>query len=418
MSLQSKKRYTYPLFKLLILSVSFISACDENEEETVGVAGESLVAGTEQGGEIQAGVGGAGEVAGLSAGAEPAGLEGGAMTSGIVAGAVAEEPDLLRGDNLYQQFCGFCHGSSGEGYLADHANALSNPDFLSTVSDEFLSLATIHGRPGTPMSPWGQEKGGPLDASMVRDIVAFIRSWQIEASVVHPTPSLVGSAQRGRPLYNAVCASCHGENGEGVSAVSLNNPWFLETVSDAFIAHAIQVGRRGTAMSAYGPPLVNEQGVADLIALIRSWTLPVDMDPPPPFTPQVDQTPLNPEGDEPSFELREGRFVPAQQVYDALIDQRRLTLIDARPAADYLDEHIDGAISLPFYEIDNYITELDPQTFTITYCGCPHAVSGQAADALIAQGFERVAVLDEGFYEWRDTFGFPTTSGTQPSAQK
>ena len=169
-------------------------------------------------------------------------------------------------------------------------------------------------------------------------------------------------------------------------------------------------------MGAYGPPLVNQQGLADLVALIRSWERPVDTDPPPPFTPQVDETPLNPEGSEPAFELRDGRFVPAQQVHDALLDDQKMTIIDARPIADYLDEHIDGAISLPFYEIENYAEQLDPDVFTITYCGCPHAVSGQAADALIALGFPKVAILDEGFYEWRDTFGFPTMTGEHPRA--
>jgi cytochrome c oxidase cbb3-type subunit 3/ubiquinol-cytochrome c reductase cytochrome c subunit len=114
------------------------------------------------------------------------------------------------------------------------------------------------------------------------------------------------------------------------------------------------------------------------------------------------------------FELREGRFVPASQVNTAMEMGARFTLIDARPAADYLDEHIYGAISLPFYDIDQYAEDLPQDAFTVTYCGCPHAVSGQAADALIARGFSRVAVLDEGFYEWRDTFAYPTTTGTQP----
>ena len=330
----------------------------------------------------------------------------------VMAGTQSAPPvDLIRGADLYQQYCGFCHGSQGEGYQADNANALNNQEFLSVATDEFLTLAIIHGRPGTPMSPWGDAKGGPLTVDMTRDIVAFIRTWQTVTSIEHPPPALAGNAQRGQPLYRAACAGCHGESGEGISAVSLNNPWFLHTASDGMIAHAIEIGRAGTAMGAYGPPLVNAQGLADLVALIRSWARPVDTEPPPPFVPQVDQAPLNPDGDEPMFELRDGRFVPATQVYAAMETGARLTLIDARPVADYLDEHISGAISLPFYEIDQYADQLPQDTFTVTYCGCPHAVSGQAADALLALGFTRVAVLDEGFYEWRDTFVYPTTSG-------
>ena len=93
------------------------------------------------GGEVAAGEIAAGEVA----------------AGEVVAGQVTagqESADLLRGEELYQQFCGFCHGAEGEGYLADNANALSNQDFLSVATDEFLTLSTVHGRSGTPMSPW------------------------------------------------------------------------------------------------------------------------------------------------------------------------------------------------------------------------------------------------------------------------
>ena len=288
--------YTLNLTAVIVWSlISFtLISCDTAEPKEINARSDMSA-----GGEVNAG-------SDISAGDE------------VNAGDEPVAIDLERGEALYQQFCGFCHGAEGEGYLADNANALNNQDFLSVASDEFLTLSTVHGRPGTPMSPWGVEKGGPLDTSMVRDIVAFIRLWQTEPSLNYPAPSLTGAPQRGQPLYNAVCASCHGENGEGISAVSLNNPWFLETVDDGFLAHAIQVGRRGTSMGAYGPPLVNEQGLADLVSLIRSWASPVDMDPPPPFTPQVDQTPLHPEGEDPDFVLREDRFVPAQQVYDAL----------------------------------------------------------------------------------------------------
>ena len=396
----SKSSLTYGYFWISLFILSLSLACDDQSSK-------SLDQNTNTAGNFDASLGG-----NSTSGRE---MNAGEMNAGEMnAGETAYQVDLARGEALYQQFCGFCHGEAGEGYLADNANALNNQDFLSVCSDEFLELSTIHGRPGTPMSPWGTEKGGPLDLFMVKDIVAFIRTWQNEPNLIPEPPSLAGSAQRGRPLYNAACASCHGQEGEGVSAVSLNNPWFLNTVDDGFIAHAIRVGRRGTTMGAYEAPLVTEQGLADLVALIRSWSRPVDTEPPPPFTPQVDQTPLNPNGAEPNFDLREDRFVPAQQVYDALQAGQKLTIIDARPAADYIDEHIHGAISLPFYEIENYADQLDPNIFTITYCGCPHAVSGQAADALLALGFAKVAILDEGFYEWRDNFGFPTVSGENP----
>ena len=406
-----KLNYSFTVLAYCYLTLHF-SAC--NDDPSPMETDQGTIAG------MMAGSSTAGGQAGMMAGSSTAGEQAGDM-AGTIAGASggstggeARSPDLARGEELYQRFCGFCHGDEGQGYLADNANALNNPDFLSVATDEFLTLSTIHGRPGTPMSPWGEEKGGPLSSDMTQDIVAFIRTWQTEATIVPNAPELDGSPMRGRSLYNAACASCHGEEGQGVTAVSLNNPWFLNTVDDGFLAHAILEGRRGTSMGAYGPPLVTPQGLADLIALIRTWQRPVDTDPPPPFTPQVELAPLNPMGEEAIFTLRDDRYVSAEQVYAAMEAGARFTLIDARPAADYLDEHIQGAISLPFYQVEEYADRLPNDAFTITYCGCPHAVSGQAADALLSLGFQNVAILDEGFYEWRDTFNYPISTGTQP----
>src|SRR5688572_19990491 len=46
-----------------------------------------------------------------------------------------------RGAELYSAMCAVCHGANGEGYKADLAPALAHPEFLATVSDEFLRTA-------------------------------------------------------------------------------------------------------------------------------------------------------------------------------------------------------------------------------------------------------------------------------------
>ena len=321
--------------------------------------------------------------------------------------AGTSDPD---GEALYQTYCGFCHGANGEGYLADNANALAQPDFLATASDEFLFQSTVFGRPGTPMSPWGVSQGGPLDDDEVRAIVAFIRGWQTRPSI-ELVDRPAGSALRGESVYNAACVSCHGADGEGVTAVSLNNPWFHELASDGFIRYAIENGR-APYMQAYAGALT-EQQLDDVVAYIRTWRVPVDAEPVPPFEPDLTAATLNPDGEPATFTLREDRFAPAAEVFAALNEGKRLVLLDARPTADYLDAHLTGATSLPFYDIDDAaIAALPRDTFIITYCGCPHAVSGQAMDALVAAGFTDVAVLDEGFYYWVEQ-GWPLTSGPE-----
>jgi cytochrome c oxidase cbb3-type subunit 3/ubiquinol-cytochrome c reductase cytochrome c subunit len=313
------------------------------------------------------------------------------------------------GQPVYDRYCAFCHGAQGEGYLSDNANALAQPAFLSTATDTFLETAIIQGRPGTPMSPWGDVNGGPLSVQDARNVVAYIRTWQIEPSIDVHADVVEGAALRGQAAYNVHCAACHGEEGDGVTAMSLNNPWFLATASDGFIRHAIAQGRAPTPMPAYADILTG-QVIDDLVVLIRSWATPTDGSVAMPFEPDLSQALLNPDGEPAVFDRREGRYVPAADIKAAMDMGEAFVLIDARPTPDYLESHIVGATSVPFYRIEEFIDELPRDRFIITYCGCPHAVSGQAADALLEAGFEQVGVLDEGYYFW-EAQGWPVESG-------
>ena len=58
------------------------------------------------------------------------------------------------------------------------------------------------------------------------------------------------------------------------------------------------------------------------------------------------------------------------------------------------------------------LASLPRDKWIVTYCGCPHAISGQAADTLLEAGFEKVGVLDEGFFVWQD-LGYPVSRGRE-----
>lgn len=81
----------------------------------------------------------------------------------------------------------------------------------------------------------------------------------------------------GQTIYTAVCASCHGAKGQGnrfpglVPNPSITNPDFLELASDDYLFTAIQKGRPGRPMLAWGE---KENGftadeMKSLIAYIR-----------------------------------------------------------------------------------------------------------------------------------------------------
>ena len=348
-------------------------------------------------------------------------FDAGAADAGAADAGIHPDSPEGRGLALYTEYCGFCHGASGEGYWADNANALANPEFLASATDFFLWASILDGRPGTPMSPWGQSHSGPLSEEDAWDLVAYIRLWQDLPSVDVEYMQISGDADSGQAVYERMqCGACHGADGEGVLAMSLNNPVFHQFASDGFIYHAIAKGRAPTTMPAY-EDVLTEQEMQDLVAYIRTWSRPVVPPDNEQFTPDWTDHVINEGGTHADFTPRvverEGaefndEFVSAQQVYDAMLAGQSFVLVDARVIPDYLIGHINGAVSVPFDSVDRAAEVITRERWVITYCGCPHAVSGRARAAFKRAGFERVAVLDEGYYYWTDE-GWPACGGRE-----
>jgi cytochrome c oxidase cbb3-type subunit III len=322
-------------------------------------------------------------------------------------GPISVPTPVEQGAALYTQYCAMCHGSDGEGYSADEANALANPDFLKSADDAYIAAGIVRGRPGTPMSAWGKEKGGPLGPAEVSAILAFMRSWQTEPSVDLGQAPVHGDALKGAELYERWCAACHGKRGEGGQYLKLGNPIFLETAGDAFIRYAIDQGRRNTPMMAYRS-ILSPKEIDDVVAYVRSFQRPDRFEDTvaevQEALSQVIQSRgvLHPGNPPAEFALIDGRYVPADDVYAAHQAKKSFIIVDARPGSDYLRSHIQGAISIPFYDMPSAVGLLPKNLWIITYCGCPHAISGKAADTLKGAGYDKVAVLDEGFFFWQE----------------
>ncbi len=312
------------------------------------------------------------------------------------------------GRALYDRYCALCHGAGAVGYSADNASQLKNRTFLGTVTDEHLRVAIESGRPGTPMSAFGVARRGPLAASDVGALIAYLRSLGDGAAMDVHRAGASGNAAAGGKIYGARCAACHGPKGEGRTAISLNNPTFLATASDGFIRYAIEHGRPGTPMPAFGKLLAPSE-LDDLTAAIRGWARPIG-----PATaaatwlPAVADLVIHPQGPPPKFSLREGRYVPAAEVAEALRTGARLVVLDARPLSDWHAGHIPGATPAPFHDSLDTIAAALPRdgTWIIAYCACPHAASGKVVDALRERGFSNTAVLDEGIQIWQER-GYP-----------
>jgi cytochrome c oxidase cbb3-type subunit 3/ubiquinol-cytochrome c reductase cytochrome c subunit len=326
--------------------------------------------------------------------------------------------DAKQGEQLYDKYCKLCHAASGEGYAADNANALSNAEFLATADDGFLHVAIDRGRPGTPMAAYGKRRGGPLTSSAIDQIITYLRSLQTRPSIDVHARRVPGDAQAGEGVFRRECADCHGPRGQGTTAMSLNNPVFLGTASDGFIRYAIEHGRSGTPMPAFAGEL-SAADIDNVTRFVRGFTQSQPRDPsqgrpvgevPPTF----EQIVINPDGPAPSFPpLRDGRYLPAAAVKEALAAGARMVLLDARATSDWLLSHIPGAIPVPYYEPDKFMHAMPRDgTWIIAYCGCPHAASGRVMDTLRDNGFENTAVLDEGIFHWMAK-DYPLTFGAE-----
>jgi cytochrome c oxidase cbb3-type subunit 3 len=333
----------------------------------------------------------------------------------FVAGACARrpatpEPAAEKGRHLYARFCATCHGPAGNGYAADNAPSLRSPTFIESATTAFLQAAIVRGRPGTSMGAYGRALAGPLEATDVDALVAFLR--QGGPPHVELSPSAVaGDVARGKPLYETLCQRCHGSPTQRSTAVHLANPVFLETASDHFLRWAVVGGRPPTSMSSWRGALRSVQIAAAAPAASPDASSPG----PPPAAPRQGPVVIHPRGRAPDFTLKEDRFVSIDQVKQALDQKRRLVIADARPPADWSSLHITGAISAPYYD-DKALDDIpNDGTWVLAYCGCPHHLSGELVDHLRKRGYRHTAIIDEGIFAWQQK-GYPVVAA--PGAPK
>ncbi|MCF8074806.1 MAG: rhodanese-like domain-containing protein [Desulfotignum sp.] len=98
--------------------------------------------------------------------------------------------------------------------------------------------------------------------------------------------------------------------------------------------------------------------------------------------------------------------IPLEDAADLFADNA-VVFLDARTPAEYGQGHIQGAVNLPWHEVDNYfetvIMTLDTEAMIITYCdGEACSLSHDLAMFLKDLGFTRVKVLVNAWTLWKE----------------
>lgn len=321
----------------------------------------------------------------------------------------------------YQQYCALCHGDDRQGHVNDHAPSLKSKSLMASGFPWAVMYATGYGRAGTPMAPFLDDVGGPLSRDELWSIGQWLRNQVDVESVELPIASVEGDVELGAKVYESQCAECHGSQGEGVTGTALGNAGMLAFTVDEFLKYAIINGRDGTEMKAFGE-LLSEEEINGVTAFIRSrasgWTVdrPVYRSPP-----EAEDYILNPDGDHPEFDLKDGLYVMSADLDQALRDGKRLVLLDTRNIALWQMANINGSVPLPYYypgrDMDKLAVDLPRDgTMIVTYCECPRAAAESVNRKLKDRGFENLAVLWEGIQGWI-SLGYPIIGGETESVE-
>jgi rhodanese-related sulfurtransferase/DNA-binding transcriptional ArsR family regulator len=92
------------------------------------------------------------------------------------------------------------------------------------------------------------------------------------------------------------------------------------------------------------------------------------------------------------------------------IEDGLAVVIDVRPADEFVQGHVPGAINIPLHTLKRRLADLPKRKEIVAYCRGPYCVlSFDAVDTLRQKGF-RARRLEEGFPEWKAA-GFPVAAG-------
>jgi len=92
----------------------------------------------------------------------------------------------------------------------------------------------------------------------------------------------------------------------------------------------------------------------------------------------------------------------------ALFD-KKYRFLDARDVSDYSAGHIQGAMNIPFHEIEKYkdrFNDLPKDQVYVTYCSSACDVSIDMAYYMAKLGFKKVYIFHGGWDEWKNA-GYP-----------
>ncbi len=146
---------------------------------------------------------------------------------------------MATGQRLFLTYCSQCHGSLGKGGKG-YPN-LTDGDWLFGGDPETIKASITDGRAGV-MTPFG----GTLSSDQIKDVANYVRS-------LSGLSADAARADRGKGVFAANCAVCHGPDGKGALSMGeafgalgapnlTDNIWLYDNTEEA-IMEGVRKGR-------------------------------------------------------------------------------------------------------------------------------------------------------------------------------
>jgi mono/diheme cytochrome c family protein len=183
---------------------------------------------------------------------------------------------------LYNQQCAGCHGRDGR---LGAARPLNDAVYLALVPPPRLRQIIAEGVPGTAQPAFATRAGGALTDEQIDALVqGLLATWArpdaLPGVSVPPYAAKLGDPERGRAVYGAACASCHGaDGGGGPKAGSVVDPSYLALVSDQHLRTTVVAGRPDLGMPDWrgdvGGRALSPKEISDVVAWLVAKRKPV-----------------------------------------------------------------------------------------------------------------------------------------------
>jgi len=177
-------------------------------------------------------------------------------------------------DALYARQCAGCHGNGGR---LGAARPLNDPVYLALVPAERLRLVIAQGVLGTAQPAFARSAGGGLTEEQIDALVqGLVRAWarpeETKSVQVPPYAAALGDPDRGKAVYAAACAGCHGADGRGgPKAGSVVDPSYLALVSDQYLRTTVIAGRADVGMPDWRGYITSRPLAPAEISAVVGW---------------------------------------------------------------------------------------------------------------------------------------------------